>query len=147
MSMREIKFRAKTLKEGKWIYGFYAHFIDSFRRRETHRIYSGMADSDPEDFFPDFEAVDPATLGEFTGIQDIKGKDIYEGDIVRYRWTDDRFKKNPRYTVGVVSRDEWDAGWSLESFISTYFRGERLEVLGNVHDMPNWKEKKEMKDE
>lgn len=145
--MRQIKFRAKTLKEGKWIYGFYAHFVDSFRGRETHRIFSGMADSDPEDFFPTYDDIDPTTLGEFTGIQDVNGRDIYEGDVVRYRWTDERFKKNPRYTVGVVSRDEWDAGWSLESFISTYFRGERLEVLGNVHDMPDWKEMKEMKDE
>ena len=132
--MREIKFRAKTLKEGKWIYGFYAHFVDSFRGRETHRIFSGMADSDPEDFFPDFDTIDPATLGCFTGVRDINGIDIYEGDIVRYRWTDERFKKNPRYTVGVVSWDEWDTGWSLKGFMRTSFRSERLEVLGNVVD-------------
>ena len=137
MSMREIKFRAKTLQEGKWIYGFYAHFVDSFRGRETHRIFSGMADSDTEDFFPTYDDIDPSTLGEFTGIQDIKGKDIYEGDIVRYRWTDERFKKNPKYTVSVVSWDKWNSGWGLENCIRADFDTKRLEVLGNVHDTPN----------
>ena len=64
--MRKIRFRAKTLKEGKWIYGFYAHFVDSFRGRETHRIFSGMADSDPEDFFPTYDDIDPTVMSSGT---------------------------------------------------------------------------------
>lgn len=134
--MREIKFRAKTLKEGKWVYGFYAHFIDSFRGRETHRIFSGMADSDPEDFFPDFEAVDPATVGQFTGIRDINGIDIYEGDIVRYRWTDERYKKNPRYCIVAINYRNNSARFQAGDIYHEDLWAPKLEVIGNIYDNP-----------
>lgn len=70
--MRTIKFRGKRLDNGGWAYGSLAaypkhHVIvtveDGGRRYSEHII-------------------DPATAGQFTGLKDRDGRDIYDGDIL-----------------------------------------------------------------
>lgn len=66
--MREIKFRGKRLDNGEWIEG------DLLRMLDHWFIFPNPA---PEGI--DKYAVDPATVGEFTGLKDKNGKEIYEG--------------------------------------------------------------------
>lgn len=71
--MREILFRGKRLDNGEWVYGNYS-FADCFAKHQ-HYIFQNKA----------FEhAVDPATVGQFTGLPDKDGTRIFEGDVVCY---------------------------------------------------------------
>lgn len=73
--MRDIKFRGKRLDNGGWVYG-------DFTRRKSR--YAPQLDTTYgiSDEFGTFRAVDQSTVGQFTGLCDKDGREIYEGDII-----------------------------------------------------------------
>ena len=110
--------------DGTFIYGNYEKVGDDVL------ISSGKIDVEGI-FIPDlFAKVDPKTVGQFTGLKDVNGKDIYEGDLVRL--TDDL--EDPIYKVIFdEAKFEIIGGWVC------YDLGEDFmdcEVIGNVHENP-----------
>lgn len=120
LNKRKIKFRGKCLRNNQqWVYGSYVYHL-------------GTIQDENQDF-----DIDLNTLGQYTGIIDVNGKEIYEGDIVKGNF--------PYAKQGFITWDKKRCGMYVKPIshlgkaaYDKYYKLNacKVEVVGNIYDNP-----------
>jgi uncharacterized phage protein (TIGR01671 family) len=123
--MRQIKFRAQDVASNKWLYGDLRH-----HKNDVCIFEQGGTKG---------EQVKRDTIGQYTGMHDKNGKEIYEGDIVLVSdWTSvyaSDYKGTVRFERGqwVVSYEKYGCEMTPRLFFDD-FSDRKTTIIGNIHE-------------
>lgn len=142
---REIKFRGYATGIG-WVYGSlvnnlwtYSELSANEKGSPVFEIITGKYDGScwtdvAEEEGEAIVSVVPQSVGQFTGLLDKNGKEIYEGDIINtvtgkpmvIGWS-------KRFASFTIERD----GWAFKHFFGEAMESNDIEVIGNIFENPN----------
>jgi len=133
--MREIKFRGLRTDNNEWVEGNLINWHEKLEPRIIWFKTEGESISESEQIETNFE-VKRDSIGQFTGLHDKKGIEIYEGDIVNSeKWVSvGNYQPctgivcfySPKFTIDLIN--EWEGS-------NTELNG-LCEVIGNIHTNP-----------
>lgn len=143
---REIKFRGKRLDNGEWVYGNLQQ-----QAVKNEEWYITSITSPFNEFLNESHIIDPKTVGQYTGLKDKNGEEIYEGDIVtgeNYPFIEDGKQNYVGIVVFYVDCASFGYNYQcvrkdkrgISNGISNEFEAnedlicENLEVIGNIYE-------------
>lgn len=117
--MRSIKFRAWDVNNKEMLDVQELDYQDSYNGQPMVRTT----------MYNDYFDVEDMILMQYTGLKDITGREIYEGDIVKSFFvdTDEAGNEIYKYYIMEVKYDEVLCSYKIDKFMN-------LEVIGNIYE-------------
>ena len=140
---REIKFRGKSIDE--WVYGMLCKVNEGDTEHGEPIKYKIQTDEKEYGEYVNCFITDENTIGQYTGLHDKNGKEIYEGDIVLYQDWEMAYEgggNDSFINKGIVEYCEDNCCFNVTERQTVdladvlYKDNEDLEVIGNIYDNP-----------
>ena len=135
---REIKYHGKRVDNSEWVFGYFVKAWDNSYYIITEFGSDVTCCSDCGANVITTYEVTPETVGQYTGLKDKNGKEIYEDDIIEYCGSQllESYKALIKY-----KDDRFVAVWIDDSKLFRkdifFWATERkIQIIGNIHENP-----------
>lgn len=127
--MRDILFRGKRTDNGEWVEGYY---YKAKYCRTDDELCDYITVPHPKEYNEPSShyIVNPETIGQYIGLKDRKGTNIFEGDIVKRVW----FGKKSIYQIVYDNDLTSFIGRAGVRFTTFDYGSTEFEVIGNIYD-------------
>lgn len=145
--MREILFRGKRIDNGEWVQGdLLTNNGDPIIVVQVDREYIGRTHTEAGAHWyihtPAYR-LDPSTVGQYTGLKDLEGNEIFEGDVIRSTFPKDDEFDAVDYICDYAIKCEDGCFWAVDKEGNQAPAYAHLDpednisvLVGSIHDNP-----------
>lgn len=129
--MKKIKFRGKSEETNEWVYGQLLYLGNQ------PFIVGNLVEANDEYIAVEWwQPVHPNSVGQFTGLKDLHGVEIYVNDILDFVDYDYDGSEFPCRGEVVFENGSYYLKKSYATNELYEYEGEDLDIIGNIYDNP-----------